>query len=171
MERKIHDRVIRPAVASDGATLWQILEPTIRAGETFALPRGMSQQNALAYWMNFDHETFVLEESGRILGTYFLKPNQLGGGAHVANGGYATAREARGRGIARSMCLHSLNLARARGFKAMQFNFVVSTNEVAVRLWKILGFGIVGTLPGAFAHPQKGDVDVFVMFQKLTKSN
>jgi ribosomal protein S18 acetylase RimI-like enzyme len=159
--------VIRPARDSDAGDIWKILEPVIRAGETYALPRDMTEESAIAYWMNSDRETFAVEEGGQILGTYYLRANQMGGGSHVANCGYVTSVAARGRGIARTMCLHSLDLARSKGFKGMQFNFVVSTNEGAVRLWKSLGFEVVGVLPGAFAHPVKGDVDALVMFQKL----
>ena len=106
-------------------------------------------------------------EGGRLFGTYYLRANQLGGGAHVANCGYVTSTEATGRGIARMMCTHSLERARAREFRAMQYNLVVSTNERAVRLWQGFGFEIVGTLPLAFAHPKLGYVDAFVMFKTL----
>ena len=147
--------------------IWQILGPVIRAGETYALPRDMSEAAALAYWAGADRATFVAEQDGQLLGTYYLRANQLGGGDHVANCGYMTAAAATGRGIARTMCLHSMDQARDRGFQAMQFNFVVSTNERAVRLWQSLGFAIVGTLPGAFQHPAQGDVDAFVMFRRL----
>jgi ribosomal protein S18 acetylase RimI-like enzyme len=102
-----------------------------------------------------------------VLGTYYIRPNQSGGGRHVCNCGYVTASEAAGRGVARAMCAHSLEHARARGYRAMQFNFVVSTNTRAVALWQAMGFSIVGRLPGAFAHPALGDVDAFVMFQAL----
>jgi ribosomal protein S18 acetylase RimI-like enzyme len=159
--------IIRQARESDATEIWEILEPVIREGETYALPRDITREHALAYWTNVDRETFVVVEDGRIIGTYYIRPNQLGGGSHVANCGYVTSVKARGRGIARVMCLHSLDLARSKGFKAMQFNFVVSTNEGAVRLWKSLGFEVVGILPGAFAHPEKGDVDALVMFRKL----
>jgi ribosomal protein S18 acetylase RimI-like enzyme len=158
---------IRAARPEDAPAIWAILEPTIRAGETYALPRDMAQTEAIAYWMGPDRETFVAEEDGRLFGTYFLRANQLGGGAHVANCGYITSIEVTGRGIARMMCRHSLERARAKGFRAMQFNFVVSTNERAVRLWQNLGFEIVGTLPRAFAHPKLGYVDVLVMFTTL----
>ncbi|HWL08196.1 MAG TPA: GNAT family N-acetyltransferase [Planctomicrobium sp.] len=168
MEQKPQDLIIRQATTADAPAIWEILEPVIRAGETYALPRDMSPEQAIAYWTNPDRETFVVEAEGRILGTYYLRPNQLGGGSHVANCGYVTSIDARGRGIARRMRLHSLELARSKGFKAMQFNFVVSTNEGAVRLWKCLGFEIVGVLPAAFAHPEKGDVDALVMFQRLS---
>ena len=109
----------------------------------------------------------MAESGGEILGTYYLRANQPGGGAHVANCGFMTASAAAGRGVARAMCAHALAHARARGFRAMQFNFVVSTNERAVRLWRGLGFEIVGRLPGAFDHPVHGEVDALVMFQRL----
>jgi ribosomal protein S18 acetylase RimI-like enzyme len=158
---------IRAARTEDAPAIWAIIEPIIRAGETYTLPRDMTQKEAIAYWMGPDGETFVAEEDGRLFGTYFLRPNQLGGGAHVANCGYITAVEATGRGIARMMCIHSLERAQDLGFRAMQFNFVVSTNERAVRLWQRFGFEIVGTLPRAFAHPKLGDVDALVMFKTL----
>ncbi|HEV2572528.1 MAG TPA: GNAT family N-acetyltransferase [Beijerinckiaceae bacterium] len=158
---------IRSAQARDRADIWRILEPVIRAGETYALPRDMSEDDALAYWLGDDRKTFVAEEDGVVLGTYYLRANQMGGGAHVANCGYVTAAEATGRGIARRMCTHSLQQARELDFRAMQFNCVVSTNAGAVRLWQAMGFETVGRLPGAFAHPVHGFVDAFVMFRAL----
>jgi ribosomal protein S18 acetylase RimI-like enzyme len=159
---------IRPAALSaDADSVWAILEPTIRAGETYTLPREMSRSEALDYWFAPQHEVFVAEDEARILGTYFLQPNQQGGGSHVANCGYVTAPWATGRGVARAMCAHSLDCARERGFKAMQFNFVVSTNERAVALWQSFGFEIVGRLPGAFYHPAAGFVDALVMYRSL----
>lgn len=125
--------VIREAVAArDEDAIWAILEPVIRAGETYPLPRDLDRESALAYWFSPGHEVFVTEDNGEIVGTYFLQANQRGGGAHVANCGYMTAPCARGRGVARAMCRHSLEHARQRGFRAMQFNFVVSSNEHAV---------------------------------------
>jgi ribosomal protein S18 acetylase RimI-like enzyme len=158
---------IREAVADDRDAIRAILEPIIRAGETYPLPRDMSGEDALAYWFSPGHEVSVAEENGEIVGTYFLKPNQKGGGAHVANCGYMTAPHAIGRGVARAMCAHSLERARERGFRAMQFNFVVSANERAVRLWQSFGFEIVGRLPKAFEHPKLGFVDAFVMYRQL----
>jgi ribosomal protein S18 acetylase RimI-like enzyme len=158
---------IRCARHGDRDAIWRILEPTIRAGETYALPSNMSEADAIAYWMGPDRETFVAEEDGLILGTYFLRANQLGGGAHVANCGYVTAPEATGRGVARRMCEHSMQQARDRGFQAMQFNFVVATNERAIRLWQSLGFETVGRLPLAFLHPRSGYTDALVMFRVL----
>src|SRR5438477_10487017 len=131
---------IRLARHDDRGAIWRILRPTIRASETYTLPGDMSEADAIAYWTGPDRETFVADEDGLILGTYYLRPNQRGGGAHVANCGYVTAPEATGRGVARRMCEHSLRQARDRGFRAMQFNFVVATNERAIRLWQRLGF-------------------------------
>ena len=141
--------------------------PVIREGTTYALNPDMSEADALAYWFGQDRETFVAEEGGQIVGTYFIRPNQQGGGRHVANCGYVTSAAATGRGIARRMCEHSLDHARSRGYRAMQFNFVISTNTRAVRLWESLGFAIVGRLPGAFLHPTQGYVDALVMYQAL----
>lgn len=158
---------IRAAIANDSDAIWAILEPIIRAGETYTLSRDCDKSNALAYWHSADHEVFVAEENGEVVGTYFLQANQKGGGAHVANCGYMTAPRGTGRGVARAMCAHSLECARERGFRAMQFNFVVSTNERAVRLWRSFGFEIVGRLPGAFEHPTLGYVDAYVMYRAL----
>jgi L-amino acid N-acyltransferase YncA len=158
---------IRAANTADSDAIWKILEPVIRAGDTYTLPSDVSREEALAYWHSPGHEVFVAEANGEILGTYYLRANQKGGGAHVANCGYMTAPWATGRGVARAMCQHSLEHARTRGFRAMQFNFVVSTNERAVRLWQSLGFATVGRLPGAFLHPQFGPVDALVMYRQL----
>jgi L-amino acid N-acyltransferase YncA len=159
---------IHPATESDCDAIWEILEPMIRRGETYTLPHDMSREQALEYWFAADKETFVWKENGAVLGTYFLKANQQGGGAHVANCGYVTASAAQGRGIARQMCLHSLERAKERGFRAMQFNFVVSTNERAIKLWLSLGFETVGRLPLAFEHPTLGFVDALVMYRQIS---
>ena len=158
---------VRLAEDRDHDAIWKIMQPVIRAGETYALPRDMRREDALAYWFAADREVFVAEDAGEIIGTYCLRANQPGGGSHVANCGYMTASWATGRGVARAMGEHSLRHAKARGFRAMQFNFVVATNERAVRLWQSLGFAIAGRLPGAFAHPTLGYVDALVMYRDL----
>ena len=158
---------IRPSEPRDIDSIWKILEPTFRAGETYPLPPDISRADALAYWQSPGHSVFVVEDAGTILGTYYLRANNRGGGQHVANCGYVVAPDAFGRGIARAMCTHSLDQARARGFTAMQFNFVIASNERAVRLWQDLGFAIVGRLPGAFRHPRLGLVDAYVMVRNL----
>jgi L-amino acid N-acyltransferase YncA len=159
--------LIRPAAHGDANAIWTIMEPIIRAGETYCLPRDMDKDKALTYWLSPEREVFVAEDNGGIVGTYCLQANQKGGGAHVANCGYMTAISATGRGVARAMCAHSLDGAHERGFRAMQFNFVISTNERAVRLWQTFGFEIVGRLPKAFLHPTLGYVDAYVMYRDL----
>jgi GNAT superfamily N-acetyltransferase len=158
---------IRLHTASDTQEIWSILEPTFRAGETYTVNRDISRAEAIEYWCRPSHETFVAEDDGRVLGTYFLRANQAGGGAHVANCGYITAPAAQGRGVAKAMLQHSLDRARERGFRAMQFNFVISTNARAIRTWERNGFAVVGRLPEAFHHPTLGYVDALVMYRRL----
>ena len=161
------DLTVRSANAADNEAIWRILEPTFREGATYPIPRDVSREDALAYWYAPGNAVFVAGSEGTVAGTYYLRANNRGGGAHVANCGFMTAREAFGRGIARAMCLHSLDEARACGFTAMQFNFVVSSNTRAVTLWRTCGFQIVGTLPGAFMHPERGAVDAYLMWREL----
>jgi ribosomal protein S18 acetylase RimI-like enzyme len=158
---------IRRAQSSDSAAIWAVIEPVIRAGETNSLPRDMGREDALAYWFAPGHEVFVAEQNGELAGTYFIQPNQLGGGSHVANCGYITAAASTGRGIGRAMGLHSLEYAKSRGYRAMQFNFVLATNERAVRLWHGLGFEIIARLPEVYLHPKAGYVDAYVMYRHL----
>lgn len=164
--------LIRSLAKQDWSGVWVILEPIFRAGETYAYPRGISEQDARRKWTGRPNEAFVAEDpiSGQILGTYYLKPNYDGPGAHVCNCGYAVSALARGKGIATLMCEHSQQQAVLRGFQAMQFNLVAASNEGAVRLWTRLGFNIVGTLPGAFRHPRLGFVDAYVMYKPLNSA-
>ncbi len=150
------------------AAIWRILEPVLRAGETYALPRYWSRREALRFWFAPHHSVFVAVVDGSVLGTYYFQANQLGGGSHVANCGYVTEPCATGRGVARAMCAHSLEVAGHRGFRAMQFNCVVSTNTRAIALWQGLGFSVTGVLPQAFEHPRLGFVDALVMFRTLS---
>ena len=158
---------IRPATETDHGIIWKIFHEVVATGDTYAFDPKISRDDALAYWFGADTHTYVAEKDREIVGTYTLRPNQAGGGAHVANAAFLVAANARGQGIGRAMGEHSLSEARRLGFRAMQFNFVVSTNESAMRLWQQLKFKIVGTLPGAFRHPTKGYVDVYVMFRSL----
>jgi RimJ/RimL family protein N-acetyltransferase len=160
---------IRAAHIDDASGIWDILRPTIRAGETYALDPDMTEADALAYWLGEDRETFVAEEDGQIIGTYYLRANQTGGGRHICNCGYMTNPAATGRGVARTMCRHSLEYARQIGYLGMQFNFVVSTNTRAVGLWQSFGFAIAGRLPQAFRHPSLGYVDALVMYRSLSQ--
>jgi ribosomal protein S18 acetylase RimI-like enzyme len=158
---------IRPATRTDDDAIWAVLEPIIRAGETYALPREWKRDDVLAFWYLAGHDVFVATDDDKIVGTYFIGPNQKGGGAHVANCGYATATASQGKGVARTMCEHSLAYAREKGFRAMQYNLVVASNTRAIALWERMGFSIVGTLPGSFAHPKLGFVDAHVMYLNL----
>ena len=159
---------IRPYQSGDASALWQVIEPAIRGGETYALPRDMTERAALDWWAAGDHEAFVYERDGEVLGSYFIRANHLGGGSHVANAGYATRPDARGQGIARAMCDHSQEQAAAQGFRLMQFNFVIASNVGAVTLWQRCGFEIVGTVPEAFSHPRHGFVDTHIMAKRLS---
>jgi len=158
---------IRPAIEGDRDAIWGIFHEIVAAGDTYALDPNLSREEALQYWCEESSRAYVAENDGRVVGTYMLRPNQSGGGSHVANAGFMVARNAHGQGVGRAMGEHCLGEARRLGFRAMQFNFVVSTNESAVHLWQDLGFEIVGTLPRAFRHPQRGYVDVHVMYRSL----
>lgn len=158
---------VRRATKADYPAILSIVAPVLAAGETYAIARDLDATGVMTYWFAATHDVYVAENAGEILGTYYLMANQAGGGSHVANCGYITAPAAQGKGVAREMCEHSLSLARQRGFRAMQFNHVVSTNRRAVALWQKLGFVIVGTLPEAFKHPTHGYVDSFVMVRPL----
>lgn len=159
---------IRLALKSDQDEVWSVVEPVLRAGQTYPLPRDISREDGLAYWFAADKTLFVAEdESGAIIGLYYIKPNNPGPGDHICNCGYVTRLDKRGQGIAQKLCAHSLTYAKNAGYRGMQYNLVVSTNEPAVYLWQKMGFEIVGTQPGVFRHPGKGDVDAYVMFQTL----
>ncbi len=158
---------IRPVQQYDVRAISGIILPVFREGSTYTIDPDIGEADALAYWLSPDKDAFVAEDDGEIVGTYYMRANQAGGGRHVCNCGYITDARTTGRGIARAMCLHSLNHARSRGYRAMQFNFVVSTNERAVHLWQSLGFEIVGRLPAAFRHPTQGFVDALIMYQTL----
>lgn len=151
----------------DFAMIWPIIEDVIREGETYPWPRDMSEADARKMWADPKWRVFAMRENGRCVGTYFIRPNHAGPASHIANAGYAVAKEARGRGLARQMCLHSLDRARESGFRAMQFNMVVSTNPAARAAWEACGFEVVGTLKEAFNHPRHGYVDAHIMYRML----
>ena len=156
---------IREARPEDFDAIWPIFHEIASRGETYGYPTDTTREQAFRLWMEMPRLTFVVEEGGQILGTYYLKTNQGGPGEHVCNCGYMVASSARGRGLATAMCEHSQQIAKALGYKAMQFNFVASSNEGAVRLWTKLGFATVGRLPKAFSHPSLGYVDALVMYK------
>src|SRR5437899_10458743 len=158
---------IRPATDADHDAIWKIFHEIVAAGDTYAFDPKMAREEALAYWFRSGTRTYVAEKNGGIVGTYILRPNQSGPGSHVANAAFMVASDAQSSGVGRRMAEHCLSEARRMGFRAMQFNFVVSTNTAAIHLWKQRDFKIVGALPGAFRHPEKGYVDVYVMFRSL----
>jgi GNAT superfamily N-acetyltransferase len=159
--------VIRQALAQDWPRIWEILEPVFRAGDTYAIAPDITGDEARSYWSAAPRRVFIAEAGGVLLGTYYIVANFAGNADHICNCGYVTAGHARGRGVARAMLAHSLDTARAAGFLAMQYNCVVSTNTRAVALWESCGFDIIGTIPRAFRHPEKGFVDAHVMFKEL----
>jgi L-amino acid N-acyltransferase YncA len=168
---------IRAAKAADRDAIFEIFREVVAAGETYPLERNISRKEGLAYWFQRRANVWIAEKDlpgsarlrrrRQIVGSYSLHPNQSGGGAHVANAAFIVAKDARGEGVGRALGEHCLNEARRLGFRAIQFNFVISTNEAAMKLWQDLGMKIVGTLPGAFRHPEKGYVDVYVMYRSL----
>jgi ribosomal protein S18 acetylase RimI-like enzyme len=161
------DVTMRAATTADRAAVWDILRPVFRAGETYAIDPAISEADALAYWFGPGREVRVAEADGVVLGSYYIRPNAEGGGAHVCNCGFVTAEAAQGRGVARAMLAEALDRAAQSGYRAMQFNFVISTNTRAVALWQTAGFQIAGRLPGAYLHPTKGYVDALVMYRSL----
>ena len=160
---------IRRLKAGDAKSLWSMLAPAFRAGDTYTIDPGISEQDAVAYWTSPEKTTF-LAVGKQPLGTYYIKANQQGGGTHVCNCGFVTDFAARGQGVASAMLHHALATARDRGYRAMQFNFVVATNEGAIRLWERAGFDTVGRLPAAFLHPRRGYVDALVMYKSLLEA-
>ena len=159
---------IRLASDNDREAIWNIFHEVVAAGDTYAFDPQMSREDALAYWFKPDTHTYVAEAAdGKTVGTYILRPNQSGPGSHIANAAFMVPSSARGQGVGRGMAEHCLSEAHRLGFRAMQFNFVVATNQSAIHLWQQLGFKIVGTLPGAFRHPESWYVDVYVMFREL----
>lgn len=158
---------IRPATAADADAIWEIFREVIDEGEAFAFDQATTRADGLRFWLESPTCCYVATLDGRVVGTYYLRPNQPGRGAHVANAGYMVARAGQGRGIGRLLGEHSIAEARRLGFRAMQFNLVIATNAPAVRLWQRLGFDIVGRIPRAFVHPVEGEVDALVMHRAL----
>lgn len=162
---------LRRATQSDFPNIWSVLSPVFAAGETYAVPRDIGEAEALEMWCLKPAATYVAVQDDKVLGTYYIKTNAAGGGAHVCNCGYVTAPGAQGRGVARAMCIHSQAEAAALGYKAMQFNLVLASNDRAVALWHRLGFETVGLLPQAFDHPRAGLVDAHVMYKWLAAAS
>jgi len=163
---------IRKYKESDWKYLWPIIEKVFRTGETYPYSPDITEDEAYSKWIETPQETYVCldvcnENDNKILGTYYIKPNQPTLGAHVCNCGYIVSENARGKGVATRLCEHSQQIAIELGFRAMQYNLVVSTNTAAIHLWKKLGFDIIGTLPKAFKSRSHGYVDALLMYKEL----
>jgi L-amino acid N-acyltransferase YncA len=158
---------VRRAVAADRDAIWEIFRATVAPGDAFVYDPNTPREEAEAYWFAKGTRTYVAEQDGKVVGSYILRPNRPGLGDHISNAGFMVDPAARGGGVGRAMGEHALSEARRLGYRAMQFNFVISTNESAVHLWQELGFRIVGTLPTAFRHARNGFVDAYVMFRSL----
>ena len=161
---KIEFKLAKP---QDRKALWEIIRPIIRKGGTYVFSPDSSEKEMMDYWMNPDKSNFVAEIDGKIVGTFYLKPNQPGLGNHVCNAGFIVDEMESGKGIGRQMGLFALEEAKKSGYHAMQFNYVISTNHAAVKLWQSLGFDIIGEIPEAYRHTETGLVGVYVMYRKL----
>jgi ribosomal protein S18 acetylase RimI-like enzyme len=163
----LNQMIIREAAINDLDAIWQIFEKVIKTGDTYVFDPDTPKEDLPKLWLAPAMKTYVAEENGKIAGTYFIKPNQAGLGAHIANCGYMVHPETRGNGIGRQLCEHSLVTASELGYKGIQFNLVVSTNIPAVKLWEKCGFKIIGTIPNGFNHQQLGYVDAYIMFKDI----
>lgn len=159
--------IIREAGSNDHDGIWIIFEQVIKTGDTYAFDPESPKEDLPKFWFAPGMKVYLAEDDGKILGSYFIKPNQPGLGAHIANCGYMVHPEYRGRGIGKQLFDHSWSVAKQSGYKGMQFNLVVSTNHAAVQLWQNSGFSIIGTVPKGFHHRELGYVDAYVMFREM----
>ena len=158
---------VRVATKKDEGALWKILEPVIRKGGTYVFSLDKSKESLMGYWLGADKTTFAIERGGALVGTFYLKANQEGLGDHICNAGFVVAPDAEGQGLGRWMGEFAQVEAKSRGFLAMQFNYVIQTNQPAVHLWKSLGFSVLGEIPEAYRHPQFGLVSALIFYKKL----
>ena len=158
---------ITPATSADEERIWALLQPVFSAGDTYAVDPLIDREAAIAYWMEADRTAFILRIEGQAVGTYYIRPNQPGGGAHICNCGFITAPSARGKGVARRMLDHALIEAKQQGYRAMQFNFVLASNQRALAIWQRNGFATIGRIPQAFLHPKQGYVDALILHRSL----
>lgn len=158
---------ITPATSADEERIWALLQPVFSAGDTYAVDPLIDREAAIAYWMEADKTAFILRVEGQAVGTYYIRPNQPGAGAHICNCGFITAPSARGKGVARRMLDHALIEAKQQGYRAMQFNFVLASNQRALAIWQRNGFATIGRIPQAFLHPKQGYVDALILHRSL----
>lgn len=158
---------IRKATLKDYDQVWAIFKKVIQSGDTYVFHEDTPKEDLQKHWFATYMHTFVWEVNERILGTYILKPNQIDYGSHIANASYMVYPDASGQGIGKALALHSINKAKELGFRALQFNLVISTNIRAIKLWKYLGFNIIGTIPNGFKHKTLGYVDAYIMYKSI----
>ncbi len=158
---------IRKIHKEDKSVVWEIIKSVIATGDTYLFYPNTSREKMLNYWFAADKKTYVALSEDKIVGTFFIKDNQPDLGSHICNAGYMVSSEAKGKGIGRKMAEFSLREARHLGYTAMQFNFVVKSNSIAVRLWLALGFEIIGEIPEAFQHAENGLTNALIMYRKL----
>ena len=159
--------IIRKAIKRDIDAVWEIFHEVIKTGDTYVFDPKMLKCDLNKHWFASYMHTYVLESNKKISGTYILKPNQIDLGSHIANGSYMVHPNAQRKGFGEAMCVHSIEEAKKLGFKAIQFNMIVSTNKPAIKLWNKMGFEIVGTIPDGFNHLTEGYIDAYIMYKKL----
>ncbi len=167
MSEKLKEIKIRLANLDDFEGIWKIFKDVIATGDTYVNRPETTMEEGRAKWFAPNIKTYVAVINDKIVGAYFLRSNHPDLGSHVSNAGFIVDKNTRGMGVGKSLVNHALDNARNLGYKAMQFNFVVSTNTVAVNLWKSAGFRIIGTVPNGYHHKQLGFVDSYIMFREL----
>ncbi len=164
---------VEPATDADWPGIWDIFHDVVKSGDTYSYAPDTGEELARDVWVRNKADGYsgakgyVVKDGGKVVGTYSLRHNHYGLGAHVANAAYMVHKDYRGQGIARAMCADSLNEAKKEGCISMQFNYVVSTNTCAVDLWKDMGFQIIGTSPKSYRHSKLGLVDIYIMHRFL----
>ena len=158
---------IRPTVDADKPAVWRIIKAVLADGDTYTFAPDTAEGEMMAFWFSAEKYNYVAVTDGDVVGTFWLKANQPGLGSHVANAAYMVSPEAKGKGVGRQMAEFSLEEARRLGFTAMQFNFVVKSNTVAIKLWQKVGFEIIGEIPDAFNHSTDGLTNAYIMYRKL----
>ncbi len=156
------------ATERDFTLIWPIFQSIVKGGDTYVYSADITEEDAKKVWFAPNFQTFIARVDGKVVGAYVIRPNHRDLGSHISNAAYFVAPEFRGRGFAKQMAEHSFAEAKKQGYKAMQFNYVISTNEVAVKLWQSLGFKIIGTVPAAHDHKKLGRlVDIHIMHRPL----
>jgi ribosomal protein S18 acetylase RimI-like enzyme len=158
---------LRKADDSDKPKVWQIIKAVIAGGDTYVFSPDTPEEEMMAYWFAPDKYNYVAVSDGEVVGTFWLRANQSGLGSHIANAAYMVSPAAKGKGVGKKMAEFSIEEARRLGFKSMQFNFVVKSNQVAVKLWQNVGFKIIGEIPDAFDHVRDGMTNAYIMYREL----